>query len=189
MLAELFLLASGSAVALAEVTKGLEIDEDAITRNLHDAEWATSARAELLSRRCWRRWTDGMAFTTRSGVRLDSAVERPVLVLLNSTGTDTALWDAAVPLLIPAFRLLRIDARAWRVGHAGGGLPPCDTGGRCRRGNSGRGRRAGGGGGGAAGRSHASVDRADDHQCAGAGRSSRCTSASGCRRAGSCRTN
>jgi len=67
-----------------------------------------------------------MAFTTRDGVRLywrlDGAAERPVLVLLNSIGTDMALWDAAVPLLLPAFRLLRIDAR----GHGGSDAPAGD---------------------------------------------------------------
>ncbi|MEH3047311.1 bifunctional 3-oxoadipate enol-lactonase/4-carboxymuconolactone decarboxylase PcaDC [Sphingomonas adhaesiva] len=56
-----------------------------------------------------------MAFTLRDGVRLhwrlDGAVGRPVLVLLNSIGTDLSLWDRTVPLLSPAFRLLRIDTR------------------------------------------------------------------------------
>lgn len=67
-----------------------------------------------------------MAFTTRDGVRLywrlDGAAARPVLVLLNSIGTDMALWDAAAPLLLPAFRLLRIDAR----GHGGSDAPAGD---------------------------------------------------------------
>ncbi len=56
-----------------------------------------------------------MAFTVRDGVRLhwrlEGAAERPVLVLLNSIGTDVGLWDRTVPLLLPAFRLLRIDTR------------------------------------------------------------------------------
>jgi len=56
-----------------------------------------------------------MAFTLCDGVRLhwrvEGAVDRPVLVLLNSIGTDIGLWDRTVPLLLPAFRLLRIDTR------------------------------------------------------------------------------
>lgn len=56
-----------------------------------------------------------MAFTVRDGVRLhwrlEGAADRPVLVLLNSIGTDIGLWDRTVPLLLPAFRLLRIDTR------------------------------------------------------------------------------
>jgi 3-oxoadipate enol-lactonase/4-carboxymuconolactone decarboxylase len=56
-----------------------------------------------------------MAFTLCDGVRLhwrlEGAADRPVLVLLNSIGTDIGLWDRAVPLLLPAFRLLRIDTR------------------------------------------------------------------------------
>ncbi len=56
-----------------------------------------------------------MAFALNNGVRLhwriDGAAEKPVLVLLNSIGTDIALYDAAVPYLIKDFRLLRIDAR------------------------------------------------------------------------------
>ncbi len=56
-----------------------------------------------------------MPFAMRDGVRLywklDGAADRPPLVLLNSIGTDMALWDAALPHLLPAFRLLRIDTR------------------------------------------------------------------------------
>lgn len=56
-----------------------------------------------------------MAITLRDGVRLhwriEGAADRPVLVLLNSIGTDLSLWDRTVPLLLPAFRLLRIDTR------------------------------------------------------------------------------
>lgn len=66
-----------------------------------------------------------MAFTTRDGVRLhwrmDGAADRPVLVLLNSIGTDLSLWDRAVPLLLPAFRLLRIDTRGAGGSDAPGG--------------------------------------------------------------------
>lgn len=56
-----------------------------------------------------------MATTIRDGVRLhwrlEGAADRPVLVLLNSIGTDLSLWDRTIPLLLPAFRLLRIDTR------------------------------------------------------------------------------
>ena len=67
-----------------------------------------------------------MAFTTRDGVRLywrlDGAAARPVLVLLNSIGTDMALWAPAFPHLLPVFRLLRIDTR----GHGASDAPPGD---------------------------------------------------------------
>ncbi len=67
-----------------------------------------------------------MAFTTRDGVRLywklEGAEDRPPLVLLNSIGTDMSLWDAAVPHLLPAFRLLRIDTR----GHGASDAPDGD---------------------------------------------------------------
>ncbi|MBB4086995.1 3-oxoadipate enol-lactonase [Sphingomonas carotinifaciens] len=56
-----------------------------------------------------------MAMTMRDGIRLhwrlEGAADRPVLVLLNSIGTDMSLWDRTVPLLLSAFRLLRIDTR------------------------------------------------------------------------------
>lgn len=67
-----------------------------------------------------------MPFTIRAGVRLywrlEGAADRPPLVLLNSIGTDMSLWDAAVPHLLPAFRLLRIDTR----GHGASDAPPDD---------------------------------------------------------------
>ncbi|MET0363564.1 MAG: 3-oxoadipate enol-lactonase [Sphingobium sp.] len=67
-----------------------------------------------------------MPFTPREGVRLywrlDGAADRPALVLLNSIGTDMSLWDAAVPHLLPAFRLLRIDTR----GHGASDAPAGD---------------------------------------------------------------
>ncbi|MGP7795212.1 bifunctional 3-oxoadipate enol-lactonase/4-carboxymuconolactone decarboxylase PcaDC [Sphingomonas sp. CLY1604] len=66
--------------------------------------------------------------TQRDGVRLhwrlEGAADRPVLVLLNSIGTDLSLWDRAIPLLLPAFRLLRIDMR----GHGGSDAPDGDYG-------------------------------------------------------------
>jgi 3-oxoadipate enol-lactonase/4-carboxymuconolactone decarboxylase len=67
-----------------------------------------------------------MPFATRDAVRLywklEGAADKPTLVLLNSIGTDMALWDACVPHLLPAFRLLRIDAR----GHGASDAPPGD---------------------------------------------------------------
>ena len=67
-----------------------------------------------------------MAFTNNDGVRLywklDGAEDRPPLVLLNSIGTDIGLWDAALPHLLQAFRLLRIDTR----GHGASDAPQGD---------------------------------------------------------------
>jgi 3-oxoadipate enol-lactonase / 4-carboxymuconolactone decarboxylase len=67
-----------------------------------------------------------MPFISRDGVRLywklEGADERPVLVLLNSIGTDMSLWDAAVPHLLAAFRLLRLDTR----GHGASDAPEGD---------------------------------------------------------------
>ena len=64
-----------------------------------------------------------MPFATRGGVRLywklDGAADKPPLVLLNSIGTDMALWDATLPHLVGSFRLLRIDAR----GHGASDAP------------------------------------------------------------------
>jgi len=66
-----------------------------------------------------------MPFATRDGVRiywkLDGAAERPPLVLLNSIGTDMALWDAALPHLLGGFRLLRVDTRGHGASDAPGG--------------------------------------------------------------------
>lgn len=67
-----------------------------------------------------------MPFTTRANARLywrlEGAADRPALVLLNSIGTDMGLWDAAVPHLLPAFRLLRMDTR----GHGASNAPAED---------------------------------------------------------------
>ncbi|WP_370638207.1 3-oxoadipate enol-lactonase [Ancylobacter sp. Lp-2] len=64
-----------------------------------------------------------MPFVTSAGARifwrLDGAEANPPLVLLNSIGTDLTLWDAAMPHLLPAFRLLRIDMR----GHGASDAP------------------------------------------------------------------
>jgi len=66
-----------------------------------------------------------MPFTTRDGVRLywklEGEGDRPALVLLNSIGTDMALWDGCIPHLLPAFRLLRIDTRGHGASDAPGG--------------------------------------------------------------------
>ncbi|HEX8382168.1 MAG TPA: 3-oxoadipate enol-lactonase [Sphingomonas sp.] len=67
-----------------------------------------------------------MPFASSGDVRLywklEGEADRPVLVLLNSIGTDMALWDRAVPHLLPAFRLLRIDTR----GHGASDVPGGD---------------------------------------------------------------
>jgi 3-oxoadipate enol-lactonase len=44
----------------------------------------------------------------------------PVVVLANSLGTTTALWDRQLPALEPRFRVLRFDHR----GHGGSEVPP-----------------------------------------------------------------
>jgi 3-oxoadipate enol-lactonase len=49
-------------------------------------------------------------------------VASPVLVLLHSIGTDMGLWDAAMPYLLPHFRVLRIDTR----GHGASDAPARD---------------------------------------------------------------
>lgn len=67
-----------------------------------------------------------MPFAIREDVRLywklDGAPDLPVLVLLNSIGTDMALWETSIPHLLPAFRLLRVDTR----GHGASDAPDGD---------------------------------------------------------------
>lgn len=67
-----------------------------------------------------------MPFTSREGVRLywklDGAAERQPLILLGSIGTDMTLWDATLPFLLPAFRVLRMDLR----GHGASDAPAGD---------------------------------------------------------------
>jgi 3-oxoadipate enol-lactonase/4-carboxymuconolactone decarboxylase len=67
-----------------------------------------------------------MAFASNGGVRLywrlEGAADRPVLLLLNSIGTDLGLWDFVVPHLLPRFRLLRMDTR----GHGASDAPAGD---------------------------------------------------------------
>jgi len=54
-----------------------------------------------------------MAFASNGDLRLywrlEGAADRPVLLLLNSIGTDLGLWDLVAPHLLPRFRLLRMD--------------------------------------------------------------------------------
>jgi 3-oxoadipate enol-lactonase/4-carboxymuconolactone decarboxylase len=50
---------------------------------------------------------------------LQGGRNKPVLVLLNSIGTDLSLYDQAAPYLLKAFRLLRIDTR----GHGASDAP------------------------------------------------------------------
>ncbi|MEH0194280.1 3-oxoadipate enol-lactonase [Caulobacter sp. CCNWLY153] len=54
--------------------------------------------------------------------RFDGAADKPVLVLLNSIGCDIGLYDAAAPLLLADFRLLRLDTR----GHGASDAPAGD---------------------------------------------------------------
>ncbi len=67
-----------------------------------------------------------MPFATRDGVRLywraDGHPDRPPLLLLNSVGSDHAMWDGVVRALSGRFRLLRMDTR----GHGASDAPPGD---------------------------------------------------------------
>lgn len=67
-----------------------------------------------------------MPFAIRDGVRLywklEGAPDRPVLLLLNSIGTDMGLWETALPYLLPHFQLLRMDTR----GHGASDAPTGD---------------------------------------------------------------
>lgn len=67
-----------------------------------------------------------MPFAMRDGVRLywklEGESDRPVLMLLNSIGTDMSLWDGCVPELLRAFRVLRMDTR----GHGASDVAPGD---------------------------------------------------------------
>ncbi len=67
-----------------------------------------------------------MPFATRDGVRLfwraDGHPGKPALLLLNSLGSDHALWDGVVRALAGRFRLLRMDTR----GHGASDAPPGD---------------------------------------------------------------
>jgi 3-oxoadipate enol-lactonase/4-carboxymuconolactone decarboxylase len=67
-----------------------------------------------------------MPFTVTDGTRLywrrDGSAEKPALLLLNSIGTGMELWDRVVPLLPPAFCVIRMDAR----GHGASDAPEGD---------------------------------------------------------------
>jgi len=67
-----------------------------------------------------------MPFAASNGARiywkLEGTDDKPTLVLLNSIGTDLGLWDAAMPALLGAFRVLRLDAR----GHGASDAPHGD---------------------------------------------------------------
>lgn len=60
-----------------------------------------------------------MPFVNRAGARLywraDGDPALPALMLVNSLGTDHALWDPVMPRLIDFFRVIRMDTR----GHGG----------------------------------------------------------------------
>lgn len=65
-----------------------------------------------------------MPFAIRDGVRLywreDGHPDLPALLLLNSLGTDHAMWDPVVPALAAEFHVLRMDTR----GHGASDAPP-----------------------------------------------------------------
>ena len=67
-----------------------------------------------------------MPFCGRDGNRiywkLEGRDDAPPLVLLNSIGTDMDLWAAALPVLLGAFKVLRIDTR----GHGASDVPSGD---------------------------------------------------------------
>ncbi|MBV9053683.1 MAG: 3-oxoadipate enol-lactonase [Hyphomicrobiales bacterium] len=67
-----------------------------------------------------------MAFVTREKARLywraDGDEAKPPLLLLNSLGTDHAMWNAVMPLLTRDFRVLRMDTR----GHGASDAPKGD---------------------------------------------------------------
>ena len=67
-----------------------------------------------------------MPFAKRDGVRLywraDGHPDHPPLLLLNSLGSDHAMWDGVVRTLSGRFRLLRMDTR----GHGASDAPPGD---------------------------------------------------------------
>ncbi|HVE49403.1 MAG TPA: 3-oxoadipate enol-lactonase [Casimicrobiaceae bacterium] len=67
-----------------------------------------------------------MPFLTRDGARLwwrsDGDSAKPVLVVGNSLGTDTTLWDPVLPQLVERFRVIRFDMR----GHGASDATPGD---------------------------------------------------------------
>ena len=67
-----------------------------------------------------------MPFVQRDGARLwwrsDGDPSRPTLLVANSLGTDTTLWDPVLPRLVERFRVLRFDMR----GHGASEATPGD---------------------------------------------------------------
>ena len=133
VLADLFILAHGAVVAMADVAEGLEVDTAAMARNLAAADVGsdTGASALLVQRAlaaaAWRLGGGLMPFTIRDGVRLywrqDGSAGKPALLLLNSIGTGMELWDGVVPLsCCPAFCVIRMDTR----GHGASDAPEGD---------------------------------------------------------------
>ena len=65
-----------------------------------------------------------MPFVLRDGARIfwrtDGRPDAPALLLGNSLGTDTALWDSVMPTLTRYFRVIRFDKR----GHGASDVPP-----------------------------------------------------------------
>jgi 3-oxoadipate enol-lactonase len=59
---------------------------------------------------------------TRIYWRLQGEQGRPVVMLMNSIGTDQTLFDAVAPLLVDDYRLLRVDTR----GHGASDVPHGD---------------------------------------------------------------
>lgn len=72
--------------------------------------------------------------TAGDGVRLayrfDGSVDKPVLLLSNSIGTDLHMWDVTVPQLAEHFHVLRYDARGNGASDAPTGLYSLDRLGR-----------------------------------------------------------
>ena len=58
---------------------------------------------------------DGIALN----YRIDGDDRLPLLVLSNGLGTELSMWDAQIPVLTQAFRVLRYDTR----GHGGSPTP------------------------------------------------------------------
>jgi 3-oxoadipate enol-lactonase len=57
---------------------------------------------------------------TRLAYRLDGPSDAPVVVLVNSLGTDYRMWEPQVPALAEQFRVLRFNTR----GHGTSDVPP-----------------------------------------------------------------
>jgi 3-oxoadipate enol-lactonase len=64
-----------------------------------------------------------MSFANADGVTLNYRIDGdnglPLLVLSNGLGTELSMWDAQIPVLTHAFRVLRYDTR----GHGGSSTP------------------------------------------------------------------